>query len=67
MAIWGSVLKKMDENTMILIFGEFGSSVYIFCDQVLIYEPKKWLKLPIGKKPVHVIVVWTKMYIFANF
>ena len=34
MAIWGSVLKKMDENTMILIFGEFGSSVYIFCDQV---------------------------------
>ena len=37
MAIWGSVLKKMDENTMILIFGEFGSSVYIFCDQVLMF------------------------------
>ena len=40
MAIWGSVLKKMDENTMILIFGEFGSSVYIFCDQVRTYQ---WL------------------------
>ena len=40
MAIWGSVLKKMDENTMILIFGEFGSSVYIFCDQVHIQTKK---------------------------